>query len=105
MENLTSNPLYDSVLESIRKIVGSIEYGVQFNESSVDIDTPDGDTIDLPRYSWKRELQAAVYFFEKSECYEDCALCIKLIEKLDNEPTIEQIIRQVSDYAKDNQTD
>jgi hypothetical protein len=105
MKNLTSNPLYDSVLDAIRKIVSSIEYGVLFNEASLEIYTPDGDSIDLPRYSWKRELQAAVGFFENAECYEDCALCVKLIEKLDNEPTIEQIIRQVSDHAQDNQTD
>ena len=104
MENLTSNPLFDTVLEAVRKIVTSIEYGIQFNDSSVEIETPDGDSFDLPRYQWKRELQSAVGFFETTEYYEDCAQCIKLIEQLDNEPTIEQIIRQVSDNANKNET-
>ena len=94
--------LFYTVLEAVRRIITSIDYGIQFNEGTIQIEDPSGFPIDLPRTQWKQELQVARVFFEEHEYYEDCARCVDLITKLDAEPTIEQIIRQLTDNAQDN---
>ena len=103
--SLTSNPMFDTVLDAVRRIVTSIEYGLQFNEHNIEVEEPTGNYITIPRVQWKRELQVAQEFFESSEYYEDCAQCVTLIERLDAEPTIEQIIRQISDNAQQQNED
>jgi hypothetical protein len=103
--SLTSNPLFDTVLDAVRRIVTSIDYGLQFNEHNIEVEEPTGNHITIPRVQWKRELQVAQEFFESSEYYEDCARCVDLIAKLDAEPTIEQIIRQISDNAQQQNED
>lgn len=91
--------LFHTVLEAVRGIITNIGYGIQFEEGSIEIEDPSGFPIDLPRTQWKQELQVALQFFESEELYEDCAVCVDLIAKLDAEPTVEQIIRQLSDNA------
>ena len=100
-----NDPLFHTVLEAVRKIVTSIDYGIQFKEGSIEIEEPTGHYITLPRVQWKQELQAGLQFFEDEELYEDCARCLKLIELLEAEPTIEQIIRQLSDHAQQQDKD
>jgi len=99
----TSNPLFEPIIDAIRRIVTSIEYGIQFNESHIEAEEPTGNFINIPRVQWVRELQIALEFFEVHEYYEDCARCQKLIDELKAEPTIEQIIRQISDNAQQNE--
>lgn len=96
----TNDGLYHTVLDAVRRIITSINYGIQFNEGSINIQEPEGYNFPLQRTQWKQELQVALKFFEREELYEDCAQCVELIDKLDAEPTIEQIIRQLSDHAK-----
>ena len=100
-----NDPMFYVVVEAIKRIVTSIEYGIQFEEGSIQIEEPDGCHLTLNRVQWKRELQVALDFFEKHEYYEDCAHCADLISKLDAEPTIEQIIRQLSNNGQSKNED
>jgi len=100
-----NNPLFYTVLEAVRKIVTSINYGIQFNEGTIEIEEPTGHYLTLPRVQWKQELQAALQFYEDEELYEDCAHCVELISRLDAEPTVGQIIRQLSDHVKEQNKD
>jgi len=94
------DPLFYTVFEAVQRIVTSIEYGIKFNDDSIEIEEPAGNHFDLPRQQWLGELRVGLKFFEEHEEYEMCARCIKCIETLEAEPTIEQIIRQISDNAK-----
>lgn len=105
MPSTSDDPMFYTVLEAVQRIVTSIEYGLQFNEDAIEVEEPSGNHFDLPRTQWKTELQVALKFFEEYEYYEDCARCIKCIETLESEPTIEQIIRQISDHAKPKDKD
>lgn len=105
MPSTSDDPLFYTVLEAVQRIVTSIEYGIQFDENSIEVEEPSGNHFDLFRTQWKTELQVALKFFEQYEYYEDCERCRKAIETLDAEPTVEQIIRQISDHAKPNDED
>ncbi len=100
-----NDPLFHTVVEAVQRIITSIEYGIQFNEGSIEIEEPSGNYITLPRVQWKQELQAALGFFEESEYYEECARCQKCIKTLEAEPTVDQIIRQISDHANKQNKD
>ena len=103
--NHNNDGLFHTVLDAVRRIITSIDYGIQFNEGSITIEEPEGHAFPLQRTQWKQELLVALKFFEQEELYEDCARCVELIAKLDAEPTIEQIIRQLSDHVKIQDTD
>jgi hypothetical protein len=105
MASTSEDPLFYTVLEAVQRIVTSIEYGLQFNEDDIEIEEPAGYHFKLPRQQWLGELRVAVKFFEENEYYEDCARCVRAIEQLEAEPTIEQIIRQVSDHAQPKNDD
>lgn len=105
MTQTSEDPLFYTVLEAVQRIVTSIEYGLQFDEDTIEVEEPSGNHFDLLRIQWKSELQVALKFFEQYEYYEDCARCIRCIETLESEPTIEQIIRQISDHAKPEDKD
>ncbi len=100
MSSTSEDPLFYTVLEAVQRIVTSIEYGIQFDENSIQIDDPSGYPLELPRHEWLGELKVAIAFFQEHEHYEDCARCKTCIDTLEAEPTVEQIIRQISDHAK-----
>lgn len=100
MENLTfdeSHPLFPEVLKGVREIVSAIAYGVKYDYSSVDVQEPNGEWINIPRMDWLYELRPAIAFFEHVEYYEDCADVQKLVQQLEAEPTIESIIKSIKD--------
>ena len=97
-----SHPLFPTILEAIRAIVSAIEYGCKYDLPSVEVKEPTGEYLELPRQTWKNELAPAIAFFEKHELYEDCALCKQLIDKLNAEPSVEQILRQITDHYHDD---
>lgn len=102
MSQTSDHPLFPTILESIRKVVTTIEYGLQFNESKVELTTPlEGDVI-IPRSRWINELNAALSFFQEFEYYEDCALTLPLIERLNNEPTVEQMLHNLKSKSNDD---
>lgn len=104
MNQISEDGLFYTVLEMVQKIVKSIEYGVKFNESYIEVEDPDGQMLRIPRKKWKDETQVALEFFESYEYYEDCAKCVKILETLESEPTVEQLIHQLSEHAKSQQS-
>lgn len=100
MENLTfdeSHPLFEDVLKGVTDIVDTIAYGVKYDSSSVDVQEPNGEWINIPRMDWLMELRPALAFFEHVEYYEECAKVQALINTLEAEPTVESIVKSIND--------
>ena len=92
-----SHPLFPEVLKGVTEIVDAIAYGVKHDYSSVDVQEPNGDWINIPRMDWLFELRPALAFFEHVEYYEECAKVQKLITTLEAEPTVESIVKSIQD--------
>lgn len=100
----SSHPLFDIVVEGIRKVVDAIQYAIDNDLPSVDILDPEGDYNTIRRQSFMQELTPALKFFEAQEYYEDCAAIQAMITHIENEPNVEQIIRSISDTYNGNST-
>lgn len=101
LPSLTSDdPLFSTVLDAVRRVVTSVSYGLQFDEDNIEVEEPTGNYLNIPRIQWLTELKAALAFFEDYEYYEDCANCIKLIQRLDDEPTVDKLLRQLPHHVR-----
>jgi len=100
MSQTSDDPLFSTVLDAVRRVVTSIKYGLQFNEDNIEVEEPSGNFFAIPRIQWKQELKASLAFYEEYEYYEDCAICINLLEELDNEPTIDKLLRQLPTHVR-----
>jgi len=99
-----SHPLFDIVVEGVRKVVDAIAYAIENDLPSVDILDPEGDYNTIRRVNFMSELKPALAFFKGIEYYEDCAVIHNLLTIMENEPNVEQIIRTITDSYNDNST-
>lgn len=101
LPSLTSDdPLFLTVLDAVRRVVTSISYGLQFNEDNIEVEEPSGNHFSIPRIQWLTEVKASLAFFEDYEYYEDCANCLKIIQRLEDEPTVNQLLRQLPSHVR-----
>ena len=102
MSQIFEDGLFHTVLEMVTNIVNSIECGIKYEESYIEVAAPDGELLKIPRGQWKRETQVALEFFESYERYEQCAQCVSIMETLEQEPTIQDLVHQLSKHAEES---
>ena len=90
------HPLFPEVLKGVREIVSAVQFGLKYESSSVDVQEPGGEWLNIPRMDWLNELRPALLFFEQVEYYEDCAQVQDCIRQLELEPTIESLIKSIT---------
>lgn len=81
-EHLVSHKDFNRAL--FTEVVDAIKEGISNKKTTVTLFELDasGYIIDLEKENWVKSLESAVEYYQKLENYEMCALCMKLIKKL-----------------------
>jgi hypothetical protein len=100
--SLTSDPLFETVLQAVRDVITAVEAGLADGQYSVTVNGPLEGEVTIPAGRWKRELQSALEFFEEFEYYEDCASTINLIERIEAKPAIAHLVQSLKNVPKND---